>query len=459
MSIESVDLTASEEHKIMKKSTSEEANEARWQLPHLGQRIIKTTIAVFICLVIYALLGYEGDTMPTEAAITAIICMQQDIHDTRKFAFNRFSGTMIGTFWGILMILALAAFPALGKHQLLLYALMAAGVMLSLYTTVALRLTEASNLSAIIFLCIVIAYPDISSPLHGAALRVLDVFLGTIVAICVNVFRLPRRKNDESVFFIRSRDLVPDRFAQVSPAILYRLNYLYGNGAKICIMSEHAPAFFTVQMSSVRLSVPLIVMDGAAIYDANENIYLQSENLSEEDSHILRKSMDLLGISYFIYTIHNNRTCIFHHGQITAAEQEVYDRMKRSPYRHYLEGEVFDPAEIVYLKIIGDEKTIDDAQARLQHVLAKETLRVKRSLQAGTNGVTGLYIYSAAATMEQAKKRLMEMLWEKDPMLSPVDFWLPHGYSSEHDAIHLLHRLENEYEPLLIMGGTRFRDR
>ena len=37
-------------------------------LPHLGQRILKTGIAVFLCLVIYHLLGYRGDTMPTEAA-------------------------------------------------------------------------------------------------------------------------------------------------------------------------------------------------------------------------------------------------------------------------------------------------------------------------------------------------------------------------------------------------------
>ena len=59
----------------------------RKRLPHIGQRIIKTAIAVFICLVIYYLRGYQtGETMPSEAAITAIICMQPFVRDMKKYA-------------------------------------------------------------------------------------------------------------------------------------------------------------------------------------------------------------------------------------------------------------------------------------------------------------------------------------------------------------------------------------
>ena len=45
-------------------------------LPPLGQRIVKTAVAVFLCLLYYWLRGYRGQDMPTEAALTAIICMQ-----------------------------------------------------------------------------------------------------------------------------------------------------------------------------------------------------------------------------------------------------------------------------------------------------------------------------------------------------------------------------------------------
>ena len=188
--------------------------------------------------------------------------------------------------------------------------------------------------------------------------QLLGVFLGTAVAIGVNVFHLPRRKNRDQVFFLRTKDLAPDRFSHIPAAALFRLNYLYEDGARICLMSEHAPAFFALQMSGAMLNTPMIVMDGAAIYDPNENEYLQFEPLPTEDAAHAQARLEQLGASYFIYTIHNNKTCVFHHGEVRPEEQLVYDRMRRSPYRSFLEGEIYKPEEIVYLKIIADEHRI-----------------------------------------------------------------------------------------------------
>ena len=417
-------------------------------LPRVGRRIIKTAVAVFLCLIIYAIRGFEGETMPTEAAITAIICMQHDVRDTRTFAFNRCTGTLVGTLWGILLLLLLIAFPVLGHDQMLLYALMAAGIMMSLYTTVVLRITDASNLAAIVFLCIVIAFPDIEDPFGSAALRVLDVFIGTAVAIFVNVLRLPRRKDHSKMYFLRSGDMVPDRFAQIPPAVLFRLNSLYNDGAKICLMSEHAPAFFTMQMSQVRLNVPLIVMDGAAIYDAEEGVYLHTEPIGQEDSRRLRALMDKEGICYFTYTVYNNKTCIFHHGEMSPEEKMLMGRLKRSPYRSYLDGEIYHASEIVYFKIVGDEQTISRAQECLQPILAQQSLRTRLRYQADSTTVLGLYIYSSSATMEQAKNWLMARVWKENRRIMPVEFSLPRGYQSEHEALDLLHRVENDYEPI-----------
>ena len=344
-------------------------NDEPWVLPHLGLRIVKTTVAVFLCLLFYYLRGYRGQDMPTEAAITAIICMQPYVRDTGAYAFNRFVGTLIGAFWGLLLLLLLNDFPVLSANMLLLYAMMALGVLLSLYSAVLVRMPDASGLASIVFLCIVIAFPDIEQPLHQAAHRILDVFVGTAVATAVNVFRLPRTKCRDQVFFLRSKDLTPDRFTRMPPAALMQLNYLYNDGARICLMSEHAPAFFTLQMSGVRLSAPLIVMDGAAIYDANENRYLQAVTIPQEDSSPLRARLDALGISYFLYTIHNDKTCVFHSGAYREEERIVYERMRRSPYRSYLEGEIYEPEEIVYVKIIAPYARIDEIERSLRTVL------------------------------------------------------------------------------------------
>lgn len=416
--------------------------------PHVGQRILKTAVAVFICLVICRLRGLSGGDMSTESAITAIICMQPYVRDTRDYAINRFAGSLLGAAWGLVLLVLLYAVPWLGRNPVVLYALMAAGVLWSLYSAALIRMPDSSSLAAIVFLCIVITYPEIDEPLTQAIYRIVDIFIGTAVAILVNIFRLPKEKHRERVFFIRTKDLVPDRFSQIPPAALFRLNYLYNDGAKICLMSEHAPAFFTLQMSAARLSVPLIVMDGAAIYDAAENVYLRIENILPASSAAVSRRLDELGISYFIYTVHKNKTCIFHSGNITEHEHLIYERMRRSPYRSYLEGEIYEDTEIVYFKIIGEDNNLPLLEERIRDGLSAEHLRFVIREQAAVPGLSGLYIFSDTATLQQAEKRLMTMLRMADPKLQPIEILLPDGYRSERDAMHLLQKISRYYEPV-----------
>ena len=46
----------------------------------------------------------------------------------------------------------------------------------------------------------------------------VDQKVGTACAIAVNLFRLPRVKRRDQVFFVRTRDLSPDRFSHIPPA-------------------------------------------------------------------------------------------------------------------------------------------------------------------------------------------------------------------------------------------------
>ena len=410
--------------------------------------MIKTAVAVLICLLFYYLRGRRGEDMPTEAAITAIICMQPYVRDTREYALNRMTGTLIGAFWGLLFLFVILLFPVLGRDLRVLYVLMSLGVLLSLYTAVAFRKADASGLSAIVFICIVIAFPDIEQPLLDALDRILGVLVGTAVAIGVNVSRLPRSRNRKRIFFIRSEDLVPDRFAQISPSVLFHLNSLCQDGAKICLISRHAPAFFVSQMSAVTLNLPMIVMDGAALYDVGKGRYVRKETIREPDAAALMERLDRMGLSYFLYAIHRNRTCIFHKGELTEPERGVLNQLRSSPYRSYLDGEVYAGDEIVYFKLIGPDADIERLARQLHTFLRGRRLRAAVQAQNGAPGVSGLYIYSERATVRKAEHHLMQLLGKTEANLCPEELFLPGGYRSEHDAMSLLHRLYNRYAPV-----------
>ena len=418
-------------------------------LPRPGRRILKTAAAVFLCLLFYYLRGYRGGSMPAEAAITAIICMQPAVRDTGRYALNRFAGSMIGVVWGLFLLLVLRDFPALSRYVPLVYAMMAAGVLLSLYSAVLLRMPDASGLASIVFLCVVISFPDIEDPLRQAGHRILDVFVGTTIATAVNVVRLPRRKRDDLVVFLRTKDLAPEDSSRMGSAPLFRLNALYADKDRVCLMSEHAPAFFALQMSALQPTVPLIVMDGAALYDANENRYLSFESLPAEDSELLRERLDALGLSYFIYTVHHDRTCVFHFGELSEGEKIVYDRMRRSPYRSYLDGEILDDTEIVYFKLIAPETEIASIAKSLSSVLPESRLRSVIRPQQGSEGLAALYIYARSATIEQAQARLMEILRADGDPLRSLTLKLRSGYRSESDAIRLVQAAEDACEPVI----------
>ena len=413
--------------------------------PYIGQRIIKTTIAVFLCLVFYYLRGYRGETMSAEAAITAIICMQPYVHDTREYAVNRIAGTLIGAAWGFLFLLIIPLFPSVTGIPL--YVLMSLGILVSLYTAVVIRRPDTSSLAAIVFICVVIVYPDVEYPLDQAFHRVLDVLLGTGIAIAVNVFRLPRTKRRDLLFFVRTKDLATDQLSQISSAVLFRLNYLYNDGARICLISEHAPAFFISQMNSLHLNVPIIVMDGAGIYDASENKYLCTDNISPASSQWLMSQLSNLGISYFVYTVNKNRNYIYHHGTLSQEEQIVFQRMKRSPYRQYLDDDTFDLRDIVYIKIVAKEEKAERIWRMIKDALPGNGLRAVLRPQAGLDHGSGLYFYSDQANVQQAEEKLMRIMREKEPQLKAKEVFYPKGYRSEHDAIHLMHILSRQYEP------------
>ena len=418
------------------------------QFPYIGQRILKTTVAVFLCLVFYYLRGYRGESMSAEAPITAIICMQPYVHDTKEYALNRISGTLIGAAWGFLFLLTVPLFPSVTGIPL--YALMGLGILISLYSAVVLRKPDASSLAAIVFICVVIVYPDVEHPLDQAFHRVLDVLVGTVIAVAVNVFHLPRKKRRDQLFFVRTRDLAPDQLSQIPSVVLFRLNYLYNDGAKICLISEHAPAFFISQMNSLRLSAPMIVMDGAGIYDAAENTYLATFNMPPASSRWLMDQLSNMGVSYFVYTVNKNRNYIYHHGTMSREEQIVLHRMKRSPYRQYLDDDAFEPGDIVYLKIVAREDKAERVWRSIKDSLPGNGLRAALRPQAGLERGSGLYFYAEQANMQQAEKKLMMIMREKEPRLKAKEVFNPKGYRSEHDAVHLMHRLSSQYEPVAV---------
>jgi hypothetical protein len=126
--------------------------------------------------------------------------------------------------------------------------------------------------------------------------------------------------------------------------------------------------------------------------------------------------------------------------------------MRSSPYRSYLEGELYEPEEIVYFKINAVDEEIKRIAFELREFIPEHGLRAVIRPQTQMSGVSGLYIYSEKATVGSAIDFLMDYLGREDEGLEKVEIQPKRSYKSEHDALVLMNRIGNVYEPVKFFG-------
>ena len=423
----------------------------KFVLPHLGQRIIKTGIAVFLCLMIYWLRDFQG--LVTQSTVAAIICIQPNRTDTITTSINRVIGTLLGAAWAVLFLLMLVFLDGKGIHPhiLLVYIVMGLGVVITLYSTVVLKKTDSASLAAIVFICIVAIYPDYETPFEMTMNRIIDTIIGIVVAGLVNSITLPRRKHKEDLFFIRSQDLVPDRYSHASSNVLVILNRLIEEGANICLISKWAPAFMISQMGVMDINVPVIVMDGAALYDIPNRRYLRVIPLKYEAVNFLRKFFRELGLSYAAYEVRDSSLMIYRGGRINQAEREEYELMKYSPYRNYVEGDFGRDNKICFIRVIDRDEIIDELELRLKGMLSRGRYRIVKRPQHRLENYSGLYFYNPEATVERCKQALIDHLEEENhTKIIPIDMTGSDHYISENESIALLNKVRQIYEPVRV---------
>lgn len=417
-------------------------------LPPLGHRILKTAVAVYICLIIYMLRGYKGAVI--QSCIAAIVCMQPYVSDSKSYAFERVLGIVIGSAWGFAYLLFMYLIPVSPERMVIAYAVMALFVMLSIYSTVIIKKTSTASLVAIIYLGIVISYPYVEEPFAQVADNVLDTMIGIIVAIIVNISHLPRAKHPEYLFFVRTMDLVPDRYAQIPSSVHITLDHLYNDGAKICLVSRWAPAFIISQMGLLNVNSPMIIMDGAGLYDIQRGKYLDVIEIPHNNADRLRSILEGFGASCNYYTVRDRTMCIYHSGPNNEAEHEEYMIMKRSPYRNYMDGMYMEDDKIAFIRAVDSPERIEELAYLVRSVLPPGMFRMEMREEAQFPNYRGLYFYDPHATVSEMKHRVTDYMAEQlGETLTPLDI-LPQTthYSPEHDAMLLLGRLKSRYEPV-----------
>lgn len=163
-------------------------------MPKIGMRMIKSSLAVLLCFVIYFI---RGEGMPFYSAIAAILCMQPYVSNSLKAAETRTVGTIVGGLFGmVVLVLSRKWIPA--NWDMLYYFIISLCIIPLIYLTVIFKKTQASYITCVVFLSVTVTHVVDVNPYTFALNRILDTLIGIVVSLGVNVCFFPKKENQGS---------------------------------------------------------------------------------------------------------------------------------------------------------------------------------------------------------------------------------------------------------------------
>lgn len=147
-----------------------------------GMRVIKTALAVIICLLIENL---RATDMPTHACIATVVCMQPTLRTTFQASIDRTFGTIIAGAYSYLMAVLLITKIGMDPNSLLFY--LVVGILSFPLMAILITIKKPSSIAitVIVYLIIMLNAGE-TDPLSYAVGRVVATLIGLSVTLFVN---------------------------------------------------------------------------------------------------------------------------------------------------------------------------------------------------------------------------------------------------------------------------------
>ncbi|MDD3413589.1 MAG: HAD hydrolase family protein [Lachnospiraceae bacterium] len=370
---------------------------------HIGQRMVKTAVAVLICFIIYLLRGKQG--IPFYSAIAAILCMQPYVGHSGKVAKNRVIGTLIGAIYG-LVVLLLCHYLDFSEFTILI--LISIFVIPVIKTAVDFNKSAIAYFSCVVFLSIVSNHRTDEVPYLFVANRVIDTLVGVFVSLVVNWVHLPRKKNKDILFVSGLDDTLLNRNGELNAYSIVEMNRMLEQGIHFTVSTEQTPASLIVPLRDIHMNLPVITMNGAALYDIENNKYIKKETIPIPIVKKIREVLKEEQMQGFFNFIIQDTLMIYFEEFCNENMREVYRKLRKNPLRNYICGEIPENLEAVYIYIIDSKEKIE----RLKNLLENLSLniRIVDGEEREYAGSSYLKIYSNKAMKSKMNRYLADCL-------------------------------------------------
>ena len=360
-------------------------------MKRIGMRTIKTLISIFICLMIFIMLkgicylcGTEKDYAflwynPFFAAIATAYSIAPNRKKSIEQASNRCVASLIGGFVGVLLVISYEfiygritgsdfgiQWPTIadGVDKLIIpYLLVTIFSVFVVIIGVALKKQPAVFVGILTFLSITVnANAAIASEIGewGFGLnRILSTIIGVLVALGVNLFRMPHLYSNKNLLFAIGIDgALVSEAERIKGYVNYELNHLHEQNINTTLFTTRTPQTFMYLLDDVEFNHPICCMSGAALYDSEKLRYIKWESIDAKSQHLLDDYLASMNSHPFKNYIINDTLYTFNN-KIDNAGAEFYMKSKiNAPYSNFMLGSNDSKDNLVYYLIVEHDEVV-----------------------------------------------------------------------------------------------------
>lgn len=375
-------------------------------LPPIGMRIIKSSIGVLLGFIIYLLRGKQG--APFYTALSVLWCMQPYPSNAKANARQRTIGTMIGAFYGLIMILLEYYFLPF-DNEFIRYLIISVLIIPVIYTTVVINKKNASYFSCVVFLSIVVNHLNDKNPYFFVFNRVLDTMIGIVLALIINTARIPRKKRDNLLFVSELDKALLNMHNTLTPYSKIELNKMLDDGLKFTIATMRTPAALLEALKDIRIKLPVIAMDGAILFDVKDNRYLKVYEMTYSETKEFLELFKENNLHCFVNVVVEDSVIIYYDDFKNEVEKRIYDTLRSSPYRNYIKEELPERYGAVYLMLIDENKKIENLYSQMKELGYTERFKILKYSSDDFPGYSYIKVYNKKAIKENMIQYIKEL--------------------------------------------------
>lgn len=377
------------------------------KIPGIGMRIIKSAVAVSLCIVVNLLRGEDG--MVFYSMLAALWCIQMYRDNTLANAVQRTIGTVVGALYGLLYILIypeihFSAESGVLQEIVCLFVF----IVLVLYTTVLIRKKQASYFSCVVFLSIVVNHIKDLNPYLFVWNRFLDTMVGIVIGVCVNNIRLCINPDRKTLYVSGVDGILVDKENKISAFSKVELNRMIDDGLKFTLSTMRTPASLLEPLSDIHFKYPVVVMDGAALYDVRKNEYVKAYVISENTAGELVSLMKDEDMHPFINVIIDDTLLIYYSDWQDTINKNLVEKLRVSPFRNYIKREFPGDENVVYFMLLDTTDRIENFFLKLKEKGYDKNLKILKYASEDYEGYSYIKIYNKNATKENMLLYLKE---------------------------------------------------